>query len=496
MKTKYLKINPADNVAVAIITLPAGEKLSIDGQEIVLNEEIPAGHKFALKDFSEGENVIKYGYPIGHATEAKKTGDWINENNVRTNLAGLLDYTYNPTEVSLDIAPKELTFQGYRRKNGEVGIRNEVWIIPTVGCVNGIANQLANALQKETQGTGVDAIVAYPHNYGCSQLGEDHENTKKILRDMVLHPNAGAVLVVGLGCENNQPDVFREFIGEYDEDRIAFMVTQQVSDEYEEGMKILRDLYAKASKDVRTAVPISELRVGLKCGGSDGFSGITANPLLGMFSDFLIAQGGTSVLTEVPEMFGAETILMNRCENKELFEETVHLINDFKEYFLSHGEPVGENPSPGNKAGGISTLEEKALGCTQKCGKSKVSGVLSYGERLQIKGLNLLSAPGNDLVASTALASCGCHIVLFTTGRGTPFGTFVPTMKISTNSGLAENKPGWIDFNAGVIVEDEPMEKTCERFIDYILRVASGEEVNNEKKGYREIAIFKTGVTL
>lgn len=313
---------------------------------------------------------------------------------------------------------------------------------------------------------------------------------------MVLHPNAGAVLVVGLGCENNQPDIFREFLGDYDSDRVKFMVTQKVGDEYEEGMKLLRELYAKASKDERVDVPLSELRVGLKCGGSDGFSGITANPLLGMFSDFLIAQGGTSVLTEVPEMFGAETILMNRCRNKELFEETVKLINDFKEYFLSHGEPVGENPSPGNKAGGISTLEDKALGCTQKCGKSYVDGVLPYGERLKVKGLNLLSAPGNDLVAATALASCGCHMVLFTTGRGTPFGTYVPTMKISTNSALAKNKPGWIDFNAGVILENEPMEKTCERFIDYIIHVASGEFVNNEKKGYKEIAIFKTGVTL
>ena len=381
----------------------------------------------------------------------------MNENNIKTNLAGLLEYTYNPTEVNLDIPHKNLTFKGYRRKNGDVGVRNEIWIIPTVGCVNGIINQLAEGLRRETEGKGVDAIMAFPHNYGCSQLGDDHENTKKILRDMVLHPNAGAVLVVGLGCENNQPDVFREFLGD---------------------------------------VPLSELRVGLKCGGSDGFSGITANPLLGMFSDFLIAQGGTSVLTEVPEMFGAETILMNRCRNKELFEETVKLINDFKEYFLSHGEPVGENPSPGNKAGGISTLEDKALGCTQKCGKSYVDGVLPYGERLQVKGLNLLSAPGNDLVAATALASCGCHMVLFTTGRGTPFGTYVPTMKISTNSTLAKNKPGWIDFNAGVILENEPMEKTCERFIDYIIRVASGEFVNNEKKGYKEIAIFKTGVTL
>ena len=361
METKYLRINPADNVAVAIVNLPAGEHLSVDGIEITLNEDIPAGHKFALKDFAEGENVIKYGYPIGHARMAKKQGDWMNETNIKTNLAGLLEYTYHPTQVTLDIPHKNLTFKGYRRKNGDVGVRNEIWIIPTVGCVNGIIGQLAEGLRRETEGKGVDAIVAFPHNYGCSQLGDDHENTKKILRDMVLHPNAGAVLIVGLGCENNQPDVFREFLGDYDQDRVKFMVTQKVGDEYEEGMDILRDLYAKASKDERTEVPLSELRVGLKCGGSDGFSGITANPLLGMFSDFLIAQGGTSVLTEVPEMFGAETILMNRCENKDLFEQTVHLINDFKEYFLSHGEPVGENPSPGNKAGGISTLEEKVV---------------------------------------------------------------------------------------------------------------------------------------
>lgn len=497
MKTTYLKINPADNVAVAIQALKAGETIVIDGEEINVLQDTPAGHKVMLADLNEGEDIIKYGYPIGHATEDLKKGQWVNENQIKTNLAGLLNYTYNPVKVELDIPNEGRTFKGYRRANGQVGVRNEVWIIPTVGCVNGVANQLAERLRAETGGKGVDAIVSFPHNYGCSQLGDDHENTKKILRDMVLHPNAGAVLVVGLGCENNQPDVFKEFVGEVDPERVQYIVTQKIEgDEVEEGMKVLRQIYAVASQDVRTDVPLSELRVGLKCGGSDGFSGITANPLLGMFSDYLIAQGGTSVLTEVPEMFGAETILMNRCENTELFEQTVSLINDFKSYFLSHGEPVGENPSPGNKAGGISTLEEKALGCTQKCGKDYVRGVMAYGERLSAKGLNLLSAPGNDLVASTALASCGCHMVLFTTGRGTPFGTFVPTMKISTNSALAANKPTWIDFNAGVIVENEPMEVTCQRFTDYIIRVASGEMVNNEKKGYREIAIFKTGVTL
>ena len=491
-----LKINQADNVAVAVTDVASGDVCHVDGHRIAAVSDIPAGHKMALEPLSAGDNVIKYGYPIGHLLEDVPQGGLIDHRILKTNLEGVLEYKYAPIPAQVGKSDVKASFKGFRRSDGGAGVRNELWVIPTVGCVNGIANQLAEKLRQETGCKGVDAIVSYPHNYGCSQLGDDHENTKKILRDMVLHPNAGAVLVVGLGCENNQPDVFKEFVGEVDPERIQYMVSQKVDDEIEEGMRILRKLYAVASQDVREDVPLSELRVGLKCGGSDGFSGITANPLLGMFSDYLIAQGGTSVLTEVPEMFGAETILMNRCKNEDLFNQTVHLVNDFKSYFLSHGEPVGENPSPGNKAGGISTLEEKALGCTQKCGKSYVMGVMPYGERLKVKGLNLLSAPGNDLVASTALASCGCHMVLFTTGRGTPFGTYVPTMKISTNSNLAKNKPTWIDFNAGVIVENEPMEVTCRRFVDYVIKVASGELTNNEKKGYREIAIFKNGVTL
>jgi len=493
---KYIKINIADNVAVALTDLQLGEKLLVDGQEITINADIPAGHKFALCSMSANSHIIKYGYPIGHARQDIEQGDWVNENTIKTNLDGLLDYEYQPHEVLLDIPLQNLTFKGYKRANGEVGVRNEIWIIPTVGCVNGTINSLAEKLRMETQNQGVDAIVAYPHNYGCSQLGEDHENTRKILRDMVLHPNAGGVLIVGLGCENNQVKAFREMLGDTDTSRIKFMETQKVDDEDEMGMELLREIYEVVSKDVRVDVPLSELKIGLKCGGSDGFSGITANPLLGEFSDFLIAQGGSTILTEVPEMFGAETILMNRCVNKNMFDKTVLLINDFKQYFEQNNQPIYENPSPGNKAGGISTLEEKSLGCTQKCGKSLVKDVLMYGEPLKTKGLNLLSAPGNDLVAATALASSGCHIVLFTTGRGTPFGSFVPTMKISTNTPLYNKKRGWIDFNAGTIVENESIKQVNDRFVDYIISVASGEKVNNEKKNYREIAIFKTGVTL
>ena len=497
IQTEFIRINPADSVVVCLRAMSKGEIISIDNFNVELLQDTPAGHKVLLKDTSKGEDIIKYGYPIGHAAEDLKAGTWVNENNLKTNLAGTLSYEYNPVNETLNIAKEDRTFKGYERKNGEVGIRNEIWVVPTVGCVNGIAEKLVEKLKEETKCAGIDAIHAWHHNFGCSQLSGDHENTRKILRDIVLHPNAGGVLVLGLGCENNQPDDFMQTLGDYDNERIKLMVSQKVEgDEIEEGMKILRNIYKIASTDKRTDVPLSKLRIGLKCGGSDGFSGITANPLVGELSDYIVAQGGTSILTEVPEMFGAETILMNRCENKDLFNDTVSLINNFKDYFLSHGEPVGENPSPGNKAGGISTLEDKALGCTQKCGRAPVSGVLEYGDRLKNNGLNLLSAPGNDLVASTALASAGCQIVLFTTGRGTPFGTFVPTMKISTNSLLASRKSNWIDFNAGVLAEGMDMKELLRQFIEKVISVASGELTRNEEKGYREISIFKNGVTL
>ena len=488
-QSSFIKINPADSVVVCLRPFKQGEIIEVDGKTITLLQDTPAGHKVLIDNAAEGTNILKYGYPIGHAKKDLKQGEWVNENNLKTNLAGTLEYTYNPVEEILNIKNENRTFKGYVRKNGEVGVRNEIWVVPTVGCVNGIAEKLVDLLKQETKCEGIDAIHAWHHNFGCSQLSGDHENTRKVLRDICLHPNAGAVLVLSLGCENNQPDEFMKMLGDYDKDRIKLLVTQKVEgDELEEGMKLLRELYAQAKEDKRQEVSVSKLRVGLKCGGSDGFSGITANPLVGEFSDWLVAQGGTSILTEVPEMFGAETILMNRCENKELFDKTVHLINDFKEYFLSHGEPVGENPSPGNKAGGISTLEDKALGCTQKCGRAPVSGVLQYGDRLETTGLNL--------VAATALASAGCQLVLFTTGRGTPFGTFVPTMKISTNSNLYRNKPNWIDFNAGELVEGTEMKDLVRKFIDKIIAVANGEEARNEYNGYREISIFKNGVTL
>ena len=496
-QTAYLQINKGDNVVVCLRPINAGEEIKIGNHAVQALRNTPAGHKILLCDTPKDKPIIKYGYPIGHAKENLKAGEWVNENNIQTNLSGTLEYEYHPAIKPLSIEQEDRSFKGFMRKNGEVGIRNEIWIVPTVGCVNGIAERLARQLEQETQLKGVDAIHAWHHNYGCSQLGDDHENTRKVLRDICLHPNAGAVLVLSLGCENNQPEDFMKMLGNYDRERIQLLVTQRVEgDEIEEGMKILRKLYKTAAQDKREEVPVSKLRIGLKCGGSDGFSGITANPLVGEFSDWLIAQGGTTILTEVPEMFGAETILMNRCQTADLFQKTVHLINNFKEYFLSHGEPVGENPSPGNKAGGISTLEDKALGCTQKCGHAPVSGVLEYAERLKTNGLNLLSAPGNDLVASTALAASGCQMVLFTTGRGTPFGTFVPTMKISTNSQLFNSKQNWIDFNAGELMEGVDMLTLRNDFIDKVVATANGEKVKNEMNGYREIAIFKNGVTL
>ena len=494
----FLKINAADNVAVAIHDIEAGMSFDVNGVNVCTLTHVPAGHKVALEDIEEGADVVKYGFPIGHLLTSVKRGEVIDHTNLKTNLEGLLEYIYEPVLTEIQPASAPAYFKGYRRQNGRAGIRNELWIIPTVGCVNGVAQNIQKLFEKELSDyPAIEKVIAFPHNYGCSQLGGDHENTRNILADMVHHPNAAGVLVVALGCENNQLSSFRELVGQVDETRVKFMESQKIEgDEVEYGLGLLREIAGAAANDKREDIPVSELKVGLKCGGSDGFSGITANPLLGRFSDWIVSQGGTTVLTEVPEMFGAETILMSRCQDEDTFERTVHLINDFKAYFMKNDQPVYENPSPGNKAGGISTLEEKSLGCTQKSGNSIVRDVLLYGERLKTKGLNLLSAPGNDLVASTALAAAGCQIVLFTTGRGTPFGTFVPTAKISTNSTLASNKPAWIDFNAGVIVDGTPIDQVDNDFIDFVLRLASGEPTNNEKSGYSEIAIFKSGVTL
>lgn len=493
---KVLKINEQDNVVVALMDLNEGTVIQVNNEEIKLMQEVKRGHKIAIKKISENENIIKYGVPIGHAIKEISVGENVHTHNVKTNLDGIKDYAFNKKLNANPFNNRNLTFKGYKREDGKVGIRNELWIVPTVGCVNGIADQIIEKFKKNSGELYIDNVEVFKHNYGCSQLGDDHANTRTILGNMVKHPNAGGVLVLGLGCENNKMDDFKKSLGDFDEERVRFLVAQEVSDEIEEGAKLLSELYENMRNDKREDVNLSELKIGMKCGGSDGFSGITANPLVGKFSDFIVAQGGTTILTEVPEMFGAETLLMDRAEDEEVFNKVVHLINDFKEYFIKFDQPIYENPSPGNKAGGITTLEDKSLGCTQKSGTATVVDVLKYGETLKKKGLNLLSAPGNDLVASSAEAAAGCQIVLFTTGRGTPFGSFVPTLKVSTNTQLYKLKPHWIDFNAGSLIEDASTDELLEEFIDYIIRVASGELVNNEKNNFRELAIFKTGVTL
>ncbi len=447
--------------------------------------DLSNGHKYAARDIERGEAVIKYGNPIGYATTDIKKGEHVHTHNIKTTLSGNLEYEYKPIEITESTtAPDNIpTFMGYERENGEVGIRNEIWIVPTVGCVNKVAEKIANA-------TGA---VHFPHPFGCSQLGDDHNTTAKVLAGLVRHPNAAGVLVLGLGCENNNIEGFKKVLGEYDERRVKFLVSQECEDEVAEGIRIVKELEEYASGFKPTPIPVSRLIVGLKCGGSDGYSGITANPLVGRVADRLISFGGSCVLTEVPEMFGAEHLLMARCKTREIFDKTVALINNFKDYYTRHNQVIYENPSPGNKAGGITTLEEKSLGCVQKGGSAPVVDVLDYGDRVKCQGLSLLNGPGNDGVAITNLTAAGAHIILFTTGRGTPLGAPVPTVKIATNSSLAERKKGWIDFNAGPILEGQTL--TDELFA-YILEVASGTPCANERNGYREISIFKNGVTL
>ncbi len=475
MENDILILHPLDNVGVLIRA----------------RGEIPAGHKIALHDIPSGEKVMKYGNPIGIASEAIREGDWVHSHNLKTALSGRLDYEWKPEPIHT-ILPYEGSFMGYLREDGRVGIRNELWILPLVGCVNHTAQRLADLASKELG----FPVWAFTHPYGCSQLGDDHERTRALLAAMVRHPNAGGVLVLGLGCENNTMVAFRELLGPINEDRVKFMVCQESEDEEADGLALLRQLAGKVSEDVRTPQPLSKLVIGLKCGGSDGFSGITANPLLGRISDGICAAGGTMLLTEVPEMFGAEHLLMARCETEALFNAACGLVNGFKQYYEDNHMPVYENPSPGNKAGGITTLEEKSLGCTQKGGLSAVKNVLPYADPSVLPGLNLIWGPGNDICAVTALTAAGAQLILFTTGRGTPLGGPAPTLKVATNSTLAKRKTNWIDFNAGILLEGIDMEEAGKQLLNLILRIASGQETCSEKQGYREIAIFKSGVTL
>ncbi len=496
-----LVLDSTDNVAVAVRTLAAGETVVLGGRPdahahaVTLTEEIRPGHKFALEDIPTGGAVRKFSAPIGHATEDIATGAWIHSHNLSTNLGPDLAYEYRPKAGVREPGTSTRTFQGYVRATGDVGIRNDLYLVPTVGCINAMCQTIADQFKRIHSGDNpFTSVIVTAHPYGCSQLGGDLEMTQRILRDIIRHPNAGGVLVIGLGCENNQMELMKAGLGDYDTARVRFIVAQEAQDEIGDSLDLLDELAEAAKDDRREEVPLSKLRVGMKCGGSDGFSGITANALIGRFADYVADQGGSVVLTEVPEMFGAETFLMERTKDEKTFERLVDLINGFKDYFRRYGQPIYENPSPGNKEGGITTLEEKSLGCIQKSGTTQVRDVLSYGERVHVPGVSLLEGPGNDLVSSSALASAGCQLVLFSTGRGTPFGTYVPTVKISSNSDLANRKKRWIDFDAGRMLT-EPAEDVLDDFIEEVLGVVNGVPTHNEEYGMQEIAIFKDGVT-
>lgn len=552
MKTAYFRIHEEDNVAIALEQLEPGCEIQFTGGCCTAAEVIPRGHKVALSDLEPGQDVIKYGYPIGHATKRVRAGSWVHSHNMCTNLEGTLEYEYRPSYsvrageqgapgavapagmpgaaapegtagavapagtpgaaapagmsgavapagtgalARLSSAPSGPTFKGYRRKNGAVGVRNEIWIIPTVSCANHTADVLAKLASVEF-GDACDGIFAFPHNSGCSQLGDDHRMTQKLLAAIAKHPNAGGVLLVSLGCENNNIHEFLPVLGDYDRDRFRVLVTQEAGDEIGTGLELLRELAEIVKRDKRVRVPVSELKIAFKCGGSDSLSGVTANPLCGTVADRITSLGGSAVLTEVPEMFGAETILMNRADSRETFEKVVNLINSFKQYYLDYGQPVYENPSPGNKEGGITTLEEKSLGCVQKGGRAVVSDTLDYGEPVLRPGLNLMTGPGNDNVSITDLVASGAQILLFTTGRGNPLGTAIPCIKLSSNTALYERKRHWIDFNAGTIVDGDSLEKLSEKLWKLVLEVASGKKTRSEINGFREIMLFKNGVLL
>lgn len=487
---KGLLLHSGDGVAVVTEDVRKGETVSVNGREIAAKDDIPALHKIALRDIPAGEKVIKYGYPIG-VSLGICAGEHVHTHNLRSDLRASDEYEYRPSAASVPPFP-DREFAGFRRLDGRVGIRNQVLVVPTVGCINNVCEEVARIARERS---GYSEIYAMPHPYGCSQLHGDLRATREILAGLASNPNNGGVLVVSLGCENNTLDEFLQCLHLSDPARLRAMRTQDEGDEIEKGVALACELARLCEGDARTPCRLSDLNIGLKCGGSDAFSGVTANPVVGALADMAVGAGGSAVMTEIPEMFGAEQQLLDRCVSEEKFSSLAQVIQDFKQYFISHGESVGENPSPGNKKGGITTLEEKSLGCVLKGGHSAVSDVLRYGESLRAKGLTVVEAPGNDATAQTALAAAGAQIVLFTTGRGTPLGGVVPTVKIATNGALAAAKPRWIDFDAscafgcGIV-------GAAEKLIDLLVRVAGGEPVAAERNRSREIAVWKRGVTL
>ncbi len=491
-----LRVDPRDHVATALRDLAARETVRVGDIALDVVDPVPTGHKIALVPIAAGTPIVKLGWPFARAERAIAPGEHVHTHNARTLLEGKEAYRYAPAAAEpADARAADRTFMGYRRASGAVGTRNEIWILCTVGCVGGTARRLAERASARFAGR-VDGIHAFPHPFGCSQLGDDLAHTRQMLASLAQHPNAGGVLIVGLGCENNQLDALLAAAPGLDASRMRSFTTQMVADEYETGLDLIEELVAIAEQDARAPVPLSELVLGLKCGGSDGFSGVSSNPVVGRVADAVAGAGGTPILTEIPEIFGAERLLMARAQNAQVFEKIVGVVDDFKQYFLDHGQPIYENPSPGNKAGGITTLDEKSLGAVQKAGRAPVVDVLRYGERVQGHGLALLEAPGNDAVSSTALTAAGATLILFTTGRGTPMGFPAPTLKISSNSAIAARKPGWIDFNAGTVLAGEPIDAAADRLLDLVIDAASGAPTRAEINGEREIALWKQGVTV
>lgn len=491
-----IKIHEKDTVAVALEDLQKGQTIMVEENKILIKQQISKGHKFALTDQTAGQKVIKYGNSIGRASCNIQTGEWVHSHNLKTDLGVQDTYCYEPSFLENKIKCRKTTFQGYLRKDGQAGIRNEIWIIPTVGCVNGIGRELARSAENMAKGK-VDGIYCFEHPYGCSQLGYDLEQTKKILIGFCQNPNAGGILVLGLGCETLNLKKLKKDLDKIDNKIICTLNCQETEDEREEGLKLLESMINRLQNSKREELPLSMLKIGVKCGGSDGFSGITANPLVGSVSEILISQGASVLMTEVPEMFGAEKELMSRCKNTFIFKKLEIMIREFKDYYIQHQLPIYENPSPGNKEGGITTLEEKSLGCIQKGGMNIVEDIWEYGQQVTKSGLNLISGPGNDLVSVTALVAAGAQMILFTTGRGTPLGSGVPTIKVATNNDLFEKKKNWMDFNAGQLLNGIKQDMLKENLMELLVQVASGKrKTQNEKNQSREFAIFKRGVTL
>jgi len=495
-----IHLHPTDNVAIARVQLGAGTELRVAGQRLEVKEAISAGHKIALVAIPQGAVVLRYGQVIGRARQPIERGRHVHTHNLAFEELHF-DYEYPSGETPLPARRASPTFLGYPREDGSVGTRNYIAVVAASNCAAHTAEMIARSFDGESLPANIDGVVAFPHGEGCGHtIGPDTAQLRRTLAGVLAHPNVSAAVILGLGCEVNQ---IEHYLGP-NAPRTSRLVgmTLQSSGGTRGAVTAARAeiarLMEQCSAEQRKEVPASGIVLGLNCGGSDSFSGITANPALGVCSDMLAELGATAVLAETTEIFGAEHLLVRRARNRQVAEKLLSFVQGYKQYLTRFAGSFDDNPSPGNKEGGLTNIIEKSLGAVAKAGTSPLTDAVDYAEPVHTPGFVFMNTPGYDPVSLTGLAAGGCNLIAFTTGRGSAIGfPSVPVLKIASNSHTYRRMQDNMDINAGTIADGEKsVQQVGGEIFEMLLRVASGERTRAESLGHQEFVPWRIGPVL